>query len=877
MIRFSDLVERARALVFAGRRRREMEEELRFHVDCEAEERVRRGEDPAAARRAARAALGSFEKVKEDVSDASGVRPFQDLLSDLRYALRSLGRDPIYAAAAVAVLGVGLGAGATVFGVWDSVLVSPLPYRDPDRLVRVGQLYQGQPSIWQLSSVDALAILEQQRSFESFGLFTPGGAALSGAGTPERVAVGRVTAGFLRALGVDAAAGRLIAPGDEAPDAPPVAVVSYRLADERLGGAAQALGRSLTLDGVGHTVVGVLPRGTDDLAGHRAPVFSVLKLRPPERRGPFWLRGVGRLGEGVSLEAAARHMAAIGERIFPLWAASFQDRTARITPVLLRDTIVGDTGRALSLFGAAVALVLLVAIVNVTTLALVRASAREPELAIRATLGAGRLRLARLPLVEGLLLGAVAGLVGLGLATLGLHSLARWAPNLPRLHEVAMSGRTAAFTFALGLLNGALLSVSPVLLALRGAAHASPHRERRRTGADRRTTAFRSALVVSEFALALPLLLGAGLLLRSLVLLQSVDPGFNPSGAVSVRVNLPAVRYPGDAERLRFWRQLEARALEIPGVSAAGVATELPPDEPGDVNNFNLIDRPVAAGVAEHLSPWCVVTPGYFEALGIPLLEGRMFRDTDTGDAPPVVLVSRFWAEKYYPGESAVGRRMVAGGCTTCPPTTVVGVVGDVKYLGLAEAGDAVYAPLAQAQPRTAHVLVRTRTVPATAFQALRDVVRGIDVELPVVEETLAGRIDAALLAPARSTAVLGSFAAVAVVLAALGIFGLMSYSVRQRRREIGVRIALGADPAGIMWMIVGSGLRHAALGSAMGLGLAALEARWLQAFLFGVAATDPPTIAAVTLAVLGVAGLACWLPGLRAARIHPAQAIAAE
>ncbi len=874
---FTDLAERARALLFSGRREREMAEELRFHIEREMEERVRQGADPREARRAASVALGGLEGVKEGVRDASGVRPLQDLVADFLYALRSLRRDPIYAAAAVAVLGVGLGAGTTVFAVADSVLFSQLPYREPDRLVRVGQLYQQNSSVWQLSTVDAQAIVEQQRSFEAFGLVARGDAELSGAGTPVTISVGRVTSGFFRALEVDAAAGRVIAPADESLDAPPVLVVSHTLAEQRLGGPGAAVGRSLMIDGLSHTVVGVLPPGTDQLGGARASAWPALQLRPPQRRGPFWLRGIGRLREGVSLEAATRDMAALSERIFPLWASSFQDQTARIAPVLLRDSIVGGAARSVGLFGAAVALVLLVSIVNVTTLSLARASAREPELAMRVTLGAGRVRLARLPLTEGLALSAAAGLLGLGLAAFGLRSLAQLAPNLPRIHEVALDGRTAGFAVVAALLSGLLVSVSPILAALRNFTAPSRHGDRRRAGADRRTTALRSALVVTEFALALPLLLGASLLFRSFLQLQRVDPGFDPAGVVTVSVALPAARYPGDPEVQRFWWQLELGSAETPGVSAAGIATELPPDGDGSINNFNLIDRPVAPGVGEHLAPWSFVTPGYFDALGIPLLEGRMFTEADSGEAPPVVLVSRWWAERYYPGESAVGRQMVEGGCTTCTPTTVIGVVGDVKYLGLTESGDAVYSPLVPSLSRTASLVVRTRDLPAAALRSLREVVAGLDADLPLVEQTMVERLDRALAGPGRSTAVLSTFAVVAVILAALAIFGLMSYTVRQRRREIGVRIALGAGPAAIERMIVGRGMRYAAVGTVIGLGLTSLEARWLKAFLFGVSATDPLTTVAVAAGLLLVAAIACWLPGLRASRIHPVEAIAAD
>ncbi|HSF19470.1 MAG TPA: ADOP family duplicated permease [Vicinamibacteria bacterium] len=877
MSRIIDLIERLRALVFRSRRERQMTEEILFHIEREVEERVGRGADPGAARREALAAFGNIEGVKEAVRDATGVRLLQDLGADFRYALRSLGRDSMYTTAAVTVLGLGLGAAATAFAVADSVLLSPLPYREPDRLVRVGQLYQQNSTVWQLSTVDAQAILEQQRSFEVFGLVAWRDATLSGAGTPEKALVGAVTSGFFRALEIDAAVGRAVAPEDESADAAPVAVVSHALAEQRLGGAEAAVGRALTIDGLSHIVIGVLPEGTDKLGGVRATAWPVLKLRPPERRGPFWLRGIGRLREGVTLDDAARDMEAISKRIFPLWASSFQDQTARIAPMPLRDTIVGDAGRAVGLFFAAVVLVLLVAIANVTTLSLARSSAREPERALRVTLGAGRVRLARLPLTEGLVTGLAAGLLGFGIAVLGFRVLGRLTPNLPRVDEVALDGRVVAFLIGCAILSGILVSISPMLAAFRSSSAAIRRGDGRRTGADRKTTALRSALVTAEFALALPLLLGSSLLFVSFSRLQRVDVGFDPEGVVSISLALPDARYPGYSEFQTFWLRLEHRVAEVPGALASGLASELPPGQAGNINNFNLIDRPVQPGVAEHLAPWLFVTPGFFDALQIPLLEGRWFTEADSATAPPVVMVSRWWAQRYYPGESAVGRQMIEGGCVTCDPTTVIGVVGDVKYLGLAESGNAVYSPLAQSQARTAHLVVRSRARPAITLPAVREVVAGLDPELSMEEQTLEARLADALTGPGRSTALLSVFALAAVALAAVGIFGLLSYTVRQRRREIGVRIALGAAPSAITRMVVGQGMSYAAAGTVVGLALTILEARWLESFLYGVSASDPLTTAAAAVALLLVAAVACWLPGFRASRIHAVEAISAE
>jgi len=876
---WSDWSERVRALLFPARRERELAEELRFHLEQDIADRVRRGDDPARARRAALAASGGVEHVKENVRDASGVRPLQNIIADFRHALRSLRRDPMYTVTAVLVLGLGLGAGAAVLAVADSVLFSPLPYAAAHRLVRVGQLFEGSTSVWQLSTVDAQAILGQQRSFESFGLVNGTTMGLSGAGTPERIPVGRVTAGFFRALAIAPVAGRLIGPADEPEDAPPVVVFSHPLAQLRFGSAQGALGRSVTLDGVSHTVVGVLPPGRDILGpGIRGSAWSVLRLPTPTRRGPFWLRGVGRLRADVSVEDARRDLARISERVYPLWASSFRDQTARITPMPLLDSIVGGAGRSVALFAAGVILVLLVAIVNVATLSLVRASARAPELGVRAALGASPLRLARLPLAEGVALAAAGGLLGLGLAALAVRLVARHARNLPRVQDLALDGTTVLGLLLAALATALLVSAPAVLAAVRASFRAARRAgDARRTGVDLGTMRLRRSLVVAQFALALPLLLGASLLFRSFLELQKVNPGFDPGPLVTGSVSLPTRRFPEYPEVQRFWRLLEQRLAEAPALEAAGLADDLPPGPIGNVNNFDLLDRPVPPGGAEHLAPWLNANADYFQVLGIRLLEGRPFGPADSGAAPPVVLVSRAWAERYYPGESAVGRRMIEGGCTTCPPTTVVGVVSDVKYQGLTAPAEVIYGPLTQSLPRTAHIVARGRTTRADAVRAVRELVSSLDPELPVVEGTLQARMDAALAAPGRSTAVLSGFAAVAVLLAALGIFGLTSYAVRQRRREIGVRIALGADTRAILRMIVGQGLRSAAIGTTIGLGLTLLEARWLQAFLFEVPATDPLSLLGAAAGLLLVALGACWLPGLRGSRIDPVRAIASD
>src|SRR5256712_615162 len=679
-----DFIERCKALFFRDRLERELEEELRHH----------RVLDEAAGI----PPLQQTEQVKEAVRDARGVRPLEELIADTRYACRALRRSGGFTLTVVATLGIGIGAATAVFIVVNRILLAGLPYPDPERLVRICQQYSP-TNRGTISVVDILAIRDQQRSFAAFGAVRLAGVSIVGARGPERVGAGRVTSGFFKALRVTPRFGRLLEPADDIPGAPRVVVVSYAFAERALGGAAVAVGKVVPIDAVSHTVVGVLEPGRNELAGLPFPIWPVLQLATPSRRGPFGYRGVARIAAGVTLDDAARDLAGISERIFPLWAGGFQDSNARLTPVPLREAIVGYANGQIGLFAGAVALVLLLAAPNVGTHGLVRSSPREHELSVAAALRAGRRRPPRLAVAE----------------------------------------RTPA-----------------------------------------------------------PALVGAGFLLNSFLRLQRVDPGFDPSGVYGLAVSLPAGRYSTPADVKTFWRRVEARAAEADGVTAAGLAGSLPPDNFGDVNNFDLLDKPVPAGTAQHLAPWSAVSPGFFAAMGIPLLDGRLITPGDSATAPPVVVVSRAWAATYYPKESPIGKQLYSGGCTSCPPTTVIGVVGDVPYRGLAGEADAVYAPVgadSQDVDLSLNLVVRSRIGAAATFRALRSALGALDPQVAAVEVVMSERLRAALGDPRRWTVVVGAFAAAGVLLAALGVFGLMSYVVRQRPAARGARPAPSPAP----------------------------------------------------------------------------------
>lgn len=872
----TDVIERLKALFQREREDRELDEELRAHLARETEAQERAGRPDA--RRAALLALGGLEAVKQDVREARGVRPLEELVADTRYALRALRRNYGFTLAVVAVLGLGIGATTTVFTVVERVLLARLPFPDPDRLVQI--VLQFSPTnVGTLSVVDIQAIAAQQRVFDAFGAAQPGTSTMSGAGTPERITVARATSGFFKALGVHASNGRLFEPEDDVPGARPTVIASRALADRALGGPAKAVGKSIMLDGISHTVVGVLEPGRNDLAGIRAAAWRVMQLNTPTRRGPFGLRGYGRLKAGVTVANASTDLSGISERIFPIWKSGFQDSAATLKPVPLHEAMVGRADHQLGLFAGAVGLVLLLAIANVATLMLVRTSAREHELSVRAALGAGRMRIVRLIVTECVVLTLLAGAFGLALASLSLKVVGLVSPNLPRLSEVRLDASGFLFAAVTALIAGLLVSLAPVSSVLTGSAAGgagligSPNR----AGTGRRANAMRAAFVVTEFAIALPLLMGAGLLFNSFLRLQHVNLGFNPDGVHAVVVSLPSARYGDDASTQGFWRRAEAHARELNGVTSVGLVDILPPDSFGDVNNFDLLDKPVPAGTSQPVAPWPSATTGYFATMGIPLLDGRLFTEADSANGAPVVIVSHAWNAKYYPHESAVGKQLRSGGCTSCPPTTVIGVVGDVKYSGLAGEGDAVYAPLSQSGGSTMNIVVRSREGPAATFRALHSAIAALDPELALVEINMNDRLDVALGDPRRWTAVIGAFAIVGVVLAALGVFGLMSYVVRQRRRELGVRLALGAPPRSLVRLVVGRGMRYAVGGTVIGMLATFLEAHWLGSLLYSVDATDPVTLAVAVLVLMSVATLACWIPGMHAARIKPVEALAAE
>ena len=847
---------------------RDVDEEMRLHVDLEAEEIARvAGVPPDEARRRALVAFGGLTQYQEEHRGARGIGVLEHTLRELRHAARGLTRSPGFTLAAVGVLALGIGSTTAVFSAVNAVLRNP----NHDDLAII--FYRGFPS---LSTVDYRAIEEQQRSFSAVGAMRRDEAAFRARGDPERVQVGRVTSGFFPAAGVRPVAGRLIEAGDESMGADRVVVVSHALAERTLGGAQAAVGQRVSLDGFAHTVVGVLPPTREPLIG-RLDVFPALQLAPPTRRGPFGMLVLARLTPGTTFESATRDVTTISERVFPLWSPAAGDRTARYEAIPIRTAALATPSRMLRIFGVAVTLVLLIGVANVASLMLVRAIGRSREVSLRAVLGASPLQLVRMFVTESALLCGAGAVIGIAIGYFALRALVAVGPSMPGLTVSSLDARAVLFAAGLAVLAGIAVGTYPAIMLLRKG-HVDLSVGDRAIGGGRGTRMLRSGFVVAQFALALPLLAISGLLLVSFVRLQRVDPGFDPDNLLTVRVSLPTGQYADSAAIAAYWARALPRVRELGGVRAVGLGSTMAPDDFGSSNdNFNLVDRPAPPGTAEPNGPWPFADAGYFEALGVRLLEGRMFAPSDTGVAP-VTLVSRSWVRKYYPRESALGKTMIRGGCTECPLTTVVGVVDDVRYSGAGGPLDAMYSPVLEGAPRTLFLYVRTATAPDELIAPVRAALRSVDPSVPLDDAmSMNDRLYASVAQPRQWATLLGTFAAAALGLAAVGVFGMLSYMVSTRRRELGVRMAIGAEPRRIVRMVVGSGLTHAILGSVLGLAAALVGTRALTSVLYDVSPGDPVTLGLSTVALLFVALFACWLPARRAAAIDPLEAIRHE
>ncbi|HUF26126.1 MAG TPA: ABC transporter permease [Gemmatimonadaceae bacterium] len=806
------------------------------------------------------------------LDERSGI-VLDSLMQDLRYAARSLRRSPGFTLVAVLTLALGVGANTAIFSVIDGVLLRPLPYLEPDRLIAVGEGTMG-GSPTDMSSTSPGSFFDWRRQTNKVRLagYSPTQGTVTGGGDPEHLSGLTAIGGLFEVLGVRPLLGRPLVESDETPAEEPVIVLGHPAWRRFYGEDSAAVGRLLTLNGTSRLIVGVMPPGfrfPDADAEFWIPARFDAGFRG--NRDQYFIRTIGRLAPGATIDQARNELVAIGDGLRRDWPMYNSNLSINARP--LRDTIVGDVRARLLVLMGAVAFVLLITCANLGNLLLARASVRRHEMAVRRALGAGRARVARQLLTESLVLAVAGGAAGLlaGKAFLSLLLAAQTTTNLPRAHAIALDHRVLLFTLGISLAAGIMFGMFPAWQL--GRAHAS---EALRTGA--RTIAgrqwARNVLVVSQLALAMVLLSGAGLLLRSFALLQGVDPGFTGGRILTFDVALRESNFD-------FFPETLERIRAIPGVRSAATVSQFPITGRGVGAWFNRLDRPLPAGVTPPGEAYRVVTPEYFETIGLPLRRGRLLGTEDRRERPGVV-INEALARKHYAGEEPVGREIYLGAPDNrlFERATIVGVVGDTRDAGLgSDPLPTVYIPLA-VMPwwRFSSYVIRTAGPAVEVAAAARAVIREADPGLAIRNVRTLDDVLAESVAPARwSMTLLGVFAAVALVMATLGVFGVLSFVVTQRTRELGICIALGAAPGTVRRMVVGQGLRLIAAGVVLGLAGALALTRLMEGLLYGVPSTDPVTYAGVAAVLVGIAVVASYFPARRATRIDPMMALRSE
>jgi putative ABC transport system permease protein len=805
-----------------------------------------------------------------------------DLLRDLRFAVRFLLGSPRFTVPALLALALGIGATSAIFSIVRGVLLEPLPYSEPDRIVSIWETNPGRNVRRGIvAAANFAAWRERARSFEHLGMVGPARLNILLNGEPFEITGQAVSTDVFPALGVQPALGRAFRPEEDLSGTDAVIVISHEFWQTRLGGRTDVIGSTLNANGRTREVIGVTaPAFT--IEGQKAAFYitygwTIEALRTAQGRGTS--HGIARLRPGVSLEQAADEM-----RTFMVQRAQEAPRlnTGRsVALVPIHEMTVETVKPALLVLSGAVALVLLIACVNVANLLLARGAARQRELGVRSALGAGRGRLLRQMLSESLLLALVGGLAGLLVAVAfhrGLLALVVDRIPVPRLDQVALDAQVVAFTMAVALASGLLFGIVPALLASGSTADAL--REGGRHGASPRLRRALATLVVAEVALSLVLLSGAGLLVRSFLRLQNVDPGFREEGLLTARVTLPSSRYTESRHSIDFFKNSISRIEGLPGVESAAGITFLPLSGPGSATSFYRLDQPRPADGQLPTTEVRPVTPGFFRTMGIPHGAGRDFTPRDTPDSPLVAIVSESLVRRQLPGENPIGKRLHvsiarAGGIEV----EIVGVVGDVKYSALdVDTPAAVYLPHPQWPLSMMTFVVRTRLDPVSLVPGVATAVRALDPELPLADvKTMEEVVDSTVARPRTVSALLAAFALIALVLAGVGVYGVMAYSVSQRTQEIGVRMALGATMGSVLRLVIGQALRLVALGVVLGLAAAALLTRLLEDLLFNTAPLDPLTFAVTALVLTLVAAVASYVPARRGARLAPTEALRTE
>lgn len=872
-----------RNLFHKTRLNQELDEEVRAYVEMLAEEKIGRGMDAAEARRTALIEVGGIEQVKEEVRDVRMGAVVETLWQDLRYGLRMLFKQKAFTLVAVMTLALGIGASTAIFSAVNPILFEPLPYPHAERVMMIWDFGPGGSPLYTTFGTYR-ELVERNHSFDAIAVMKPWQPTVTGASEPERLDGQRVSASYFRALGVPPVLGRDFDPSDDQINGPRVAIISDGLWKRRFGGDSTIVGQQIKLDDNPYTVIGVMPSAFENLLAPSAQLWSPLQydksLPPQSREWGHHLRMVGRLRPGVGTDQAKRELNEIAHTpVQEFSRPPYASLDSGLMMNSLQDDMTGGVRPALLAVLGAVLLVLLIACVNVTNLLLARGAQRRGEFAMRTALGATRARMIRQLLTESLLLAALGGALGMLVAAFGVSALVALSPSgLPRASAIDVDGTVFTFAFGITTLVGLLVGLIPALHTSRADLLTGLQQSSQRTAGGHQLT--RRTLVVAEVALALVLLVSAGLLLRSMQRLFAIDPGFNTPHLLTMQVQTSGQRFDKDTTNRFFEQALEA-VRHVPGVTAAAFTSQLPLS--GDLEDgYGVHFESSSTGnpEADNSAFRYAVSPGYFETMAIPLRRGRLLNAYDAAGAPPAVLISESLAKSKFPGQDPIGQRLRIGS-NDGPWSTVVGVVGNVKQTSLVmNQSDAVYLTNTQwpFTDKALWLVVRARGDAAALAPAIRNAIWSVDKDQPIVQVATMDNLLAASAAERRFALILfEAFGIVALVLAATGIYGVLSGSVTERTREIGVRLALGASRSNILALVFRQGMTLTGLGVVIGLSGAVVATQAIVTLLFGVSRLDPITYLGVISLLVGVSVIACWVPAWRAARVDPSITLRAE
>jgi putative ABC transport system permease protein len=874
---------------------RELGEEVRFHLEKLAEESRAKGMSAAKAHHAAMREFGGVEQMKEECRDARGVHLIETTLQDVRYGLRQLRRSPGFTIVAILTLALGIGANTAMFSAINAVMLRPLPFPQPNRIVQVLRQYKNG-----ISSSVSVPVFDYWREhnpvFSAIAAFSfkPVGFNVATRGLPERVPGVRVTAEFFQVLGVSPVLGRNFLPQEDTPGGAHVVILSYNLWRTRFGANPNLIGQTISLDGQPYTVVGVMPRAfrwpvSSDFE-NGVDLWTPYRLPQQSRDLANYLEVIARLKSGVTRRQAAASMSVLSQRLRKAFPAAVGEGEG-VTLAPLHERLVGNIRTALLVLMAAVGLVLLIACVNVANLTLARATARGREIAMRTALGAGRARIFGQLTVESVTLGVLGGTLGLLVAVGGNRLLTTIGPaNLPQLKEASLDWRVLGFTLAVSVVTGILFGLAPALSATRTDLVESLKEGTLRTTTGGKRRRLSGVLVAAEVALSLMLLTGAGLLLASFVKLVNVNPGFDPRHVLTFETTLPEAKYGAPPAFSAFCRQVLDRLHEIPGAGDPALITILPTQGNLDLP-YVVESRTVSENGSSGDSQYRFISPHYFRAMKIPLIRGRYFTDADSGNSQPVVIINRTMAHELWKDQDPVGQTIIIGKGLgpnwTDRPRQIVGVVGDVKSGSLDRpARPEMFIPYTQVPPHILALVVRLAPVSwvirarqgTVPIDAVRQAVLSVDANEPIASvKTMEALLSGSIARRRFNMLLLGTFSLLALILSAVGMYGVLSYSVAQRTHEMGIRVALGAQRRDVLRLVIGQGLKLALVGVAAGVAGALGLTRFLSSLLYGVKPTDPLTFIGVSAIAIAVALLASYVPARRAMRVDPMTALRHE